>query len=249
MAKYLSIAALTRRRAPTIISAVVLLLLTAVLVPAASAAAAALPGIDVNSHSGGVNWGRVAGRVQFVYIKATEGTYYHNPDFTSQYNGPYSRKVLRGAYHFAIPNNSSGAAQANYFVKHGGGWSSDGRTLPGALDAEYDPYGRPCYGLSQARMRAWIWGFVIQYKRDTGIWPVLYTSTLWWRRCTGNARGFQKYDPLWIACYCSGAGPLPAGYKFYTFWQYADAGRLPGDQDRFNGSARQLRKIALDSKP
>ncbi len=49
--------------------------------------------------------------------------------------------MIRGAYHFATPDTTSGAAQANYFVDHGGGWSRDGKTLPGALDIEWNPYG------------------------------------------------------------------------------------------------------------
>jgi GH25 family lysozyme M1 (1,4-beta-N-acetylmuramidase) len=211
---------------------------------ASAAATTRLPGIDVSSHNGKVNWAAVAGHVDFVYAKATEGTNYHNPDFANQYNGPYSHGVLRGAYHFAIPSNSSGAAQANYFVQHGGKWSRDGRTLPGALDIESNPYGAACYGLNHAQMKAWIWAFDQQYARDTGVYPVLYTNMTFWKKCTGNTSGFQHWDPLWIASYGRTAGALPAGYKFYTFWQHADSGSLPGDQDVFNGTHSRLKAIA-----
>ena len=85
-----------------------------------------LPGIDVSSNQGAINWASVAPHVDFVYAKATEGTYYRNVDFANQYNGPYDYGVIRGAYHFAVPSNSSGTAQADYFVAHGGGWSADG---------------------------------------------------------------------------------------------------------------------------
>jgi hypothetical protein len=47
--------------------------------------------------------------------------------------------MIRGAYHFARPHTTSGVIQAEYFVDHGGGWSGDGTTLPGALDIEYNP--------------------------------------------------------------------------------------------------------------
>jgi hypothetical protein len=30
----------------------------------------------------------------------------------------------------------------------------------------------------------------------------------------------------------------------YTFWQYADSGSLPGDQDVFNGAYTQLQTLA-----
>jgi hypothetical protein len=104
------------------------------------AAVPQLPGIDVSSYQGDINWASVAPHIDFAYAKATEGTYYTNPDFTNQYEGPYDNGVIRGAYHFAIPPNASGQAQADYFISHGGGWSGDGMTLPGALDIEYNPY-------------------------------------------------------------------------------------------------------------
>jgi len=59
----------------------------------------------------------------------------------------------------AIPDNSTGAAQADYFVANGGGWTGDGRTLPGMLDIEYNPYGAECYGLTQSQMVSWISSF------------------------------------------------------------------------------------------
>jgi GH25 family lysozyme M1 (1,4-beta-N-acetylmuramidase) len=210
-----------------------------------SAAAAQLPGIDVSAYQGNINWAAVAPSIDFVYAKATEGTYYTNPYFSNQYTGPYNQGLIRGAYHFAIPDNSTGASQADYFAHHGGAWSADGKTLPGALDIEYNPYGNECYNLTKSQMTAWIWDFVNEYAFDEHVYPVIYTTSNWWSACTGNASGFQNYDPLWIACYCSTAGTLPAGYGYYTFWQYADSGSLPGDQDVFNGSYSRLQALAL----
>src|SRR6185437_3696899 len=46
-----------------------------------------LPGIDVSGYQGNINWAAVAPHIDFSYAKATEGTYYTNPDFTNQYEG------------------------------------------------------------------------------------------------------------------------------------------------------------------
>jgi GH25 family lysozyme M1 (1,4-beta-N-acetylmuramidase) len=207
-------------------------------------AVAGLPGIDVSSYQGNLNWASIAPHIDFAYAKATEGTYYTNPDFTNQYEGPYDQGVIRGAYHFGIPDNSTGATQADYFVSHGGGWSADGLTLPGALDIEYNPYGAECYGLTKAQMTSWIWDFVNEYAYDTGVYPVIYSTYDWWSTCTSSAPGFASYDPFWIADYSSSAGTLPAGYSYYTFWQYADSGSEPGDQDVFNGAYSRLQALA-----
>ncbi|HEY7173498.1 MAG TPA: GH25 family lysozyme [Micromonosporaceae bacterium] len=146
-------------------------------------------------------------------VKATEGTYYTNPDFAQQYNGSYNVGMIRGSYHFARPDTTTGATQASYFVAHGGGWSKDDKTLPGALDIEYNPYGAECYGLSQSAMRTWVNSFVNQYHAKTGRWAVIYTTTDWWRTCTGNYAGLWANDPLWIARYASAPGTLPAAHR------------------------------------
>jgi GH25 family lysozyme M1 (1,4-beta-N-acetylmuramidase) len=212
---------------------------------ATAAAVPQLPGIDVSRYQGNINWASVAPYIDFSYAKATEGNYYTNPYFYNQYVGPYRHGLIRGAYHFAIPNNSSGQSQARYFINHGGGWSSDGRTLPGALDIEYNPYGSECYGLSHHDMNTWIENFVKEYAYKEHVYPVIYTTTDWWNSCTGDATRFGQWDPLWIANYsASGGGRLPSGWGFYTFWQYADSGRLPGDQDVFNGAHSRLAALA-----
>jgi len=51
----------------------------------------------------------------------------------------------------ALPDRSSGAAQAGYFTANSGGRSPDGDTLPPMLDIEYNPYGQTCYGMSRTR--------------------------------------------------------------------------------------------------
>lgn len=213
----------------------------------AGAAPAGLPGMDVSSHQGNVNWSAAwSNGARFAYVKATEGTGYTNPYFAQQYNGSYNVGMIRGSYHFALPDRSSGATQANYFVDHGGGWSKDGKTLPGALDIEYNPYGSTCYGLTQSGMRSWISSFVNQYYSRTGRWATIYTTTDWWTTCTGNYSGFASTNPLWIARYSSTVGTLPAGWSTYSFWQWASSGTFPGDQDVWNGTWDRLKVLACN---
>ncbi|WEO99386.1 lysozyme [Streptomyces sp. FXJ1.172] len=202
-------------------------------------------GVDVSSYQGNVDWRGLWGDgTRWAYTKATEGTSYKNPYFTQQYNGPYNTGMIRGAYHFATPDTSGGSAQADYFVKHGGGWSKDGKTLPGALDIEWNPYGGDCYGKSHSGMVSWIRDFLNRYRSLTGRDAVIYTATSWWSSCTGNYGGFAANNPLWIARYASSAGTLPAGWSTYTMWQYTSTGKTVGDHDRFNGGADRLKVLA-----
>ncbi|TBU22183.1 N,O-diacetylmuramidase [Dichomitus squalens] len=215
-------------------------------VATAPAKRAAPQGIDVSHFQGVVDFAAAAANgVSFAYIKATEGTTFVDPDFSANYNGATTAGLIRGGYHFAHPDTSSGATQAEYFLAHGGGWSSDGITLPGALDIEYNPDGAECYGLSASAMVSWIKDFSDTYQARTGVFPVIYTTTDWWTTCTGNSAAFASTNPLWIARYSSSIGTLPAGWSFTTFWQYADSGPNPGDQDEFNGSLQGLKNLAL----
>ena len=202
-------------------------------------------GIDVSSWQGTVDWRahRAEGK-RFAYVKATEGLRYKNPYFSPQYTDSYRAGMIRGAYHFATPSTSSGKRQAAYFVKNGGGWSADGRTLPGVLDIEYNPYGSTCYGLSKKRMVAWIKSFTTEYKRLTTRDAVIYTTTDWWTRCTGNSVAFSRTNPLWLARYGTAPGTLPGGWRWATFWQYTN---VPLDQNRFSSSYTRLKVLATDA--
>jgi GH25 family lysozyme M1 (1,4-beta-N-acetylmuramidase) len=199
-------------------------------------------GIDVSSWQGTVDWAThaKAGK-QFAYVKATEGTRYKNPYFSRQYTDAFHAGFIRGAYHFATPNSSGGTKQAQVFARNGGGWSADGQTLPGVLDIEYNPYGATCYGKSDARMVAWIRNFTTEYKRLTKRDAVIYTTTDWWKTCTGNSKAFSKTNRLWLARYGTAPGTLPGAWIRATFWQYTNK---PIDQNRFSSTRARLVRLA-----
>ncbi|MFF5336534.1 GH25 family lysozyme [Streptomyces sp. NPDC013181] len=211
-----------------------------------SALATTLPGIDVSHYQGSINWSKVkAAGIRFAYIKATEATSYKDPNFNTNYLNAYNAKVIRGAYHFARPNLSSGATQAAYFASHGGGWSRDNLTLPGMLDLEGG-----CYGKSASAMQSWILDFYNTYKAKTGRDVVIYTSASWWNSCTGGWSGMSARSPLFTAHWTTASSPaIPKGFPYWTFWQYTDSGSVSGisgavDRDRFNGDASRLLALA-----
>ena len=179
---------------------------------------------------------------RFAYTKATEGTDYYSSQFVEQFDDSAQAGLMHGAYHFAQPAESSGAAQARFFVAHGGGWSADGHTLPPMLDLEGG-----CYGLSQAAMVSWIMDYSNTLLSLIGVRPALYVTTSWWSSCTGNSNLFAS-NPLFVARWTdtpsNGPGTLPASWSATTFWQWNDAGTFPGDQDVFVGTYAQLQTLA-----
>ncbi len=218
--------------------------------PVRAARPAGLPGLDVSSWQGNVDWATVAANgARFAYVKATEGTSYVNPYFTQQYGGAYDVGLVRGAYHFGLPDRSTGAAQAQWFAAHGGAWSADGQTLPGALDIEYNPYGATCYGLSQSAMVAWLTSFVTQYQALTTRWPVIYTTTNWWQTCTGNYAGLRRDRPALDRVLVPDGRPASGRLEQLRVLAVDEpAGRLPGRPGRLQRVAGRPRR-ARERRP
>lgn len=216
-------------------------------------------GLDVSGHQPSIDWQQQWNMgARFAYVKASEGNYYTNPSYSSQYQGSRNVGMIRGAYHFAIPNWSSGADQARYFVQNGGGWTADGYTMPPVLDFEFNPYegrtingfyfGNTCYGMSSEQLGSWVRDFGNTVLSMTGRLPVIYTNTNWWNQCLGNPAGFGEY-PLWVAAYpgspTNNAGPVPsASWSTYSIWQYSSTGPFAGDSNVWNGDYSGLQSFA-----
>ncbi|MEQ1505851.1 MAG: GH25 family lysozyme [Myxococcota bacterium] len=206
-------------------------------------------GVDVSHWQGDIDWADVASNgIGFMVAKASEGTYYTDPTYFDNVEGAWAAGMYGGGYHFAIPDDSSGAEQAQVFVDNGGGWVADGSTLPGVLDIEYNPYGSTCYGLSQSEMEDWIADFVGEYEALTGVSPIVYTNANWWDTCVASS-AFSDL-PLWVAHYGAITPNLPIGWSAYTIWQYTDAGTASGiaggcDENLFGGPPSALRALAL----
>ncbi|MFJ8825534.1 GH25 family lysozyme [Streptomyces sp. NPDC102467] len=203
-------------------------------------------GVDVSSWQGGINWGAVrSAGIEFAWMKATEGTTYKDPTFKTNYRRARNAGVIRGAYHFARPDVSGGAAQANFFAGNGGAWSRDNLTLPGVLDIEGS-----CYGKTRAAMQSWIFDFSHTYKTRTGRDVVIYTSANWWNSCTGGWSGLSATSPLWVAHWVSAGRPHnPSGFPYWTVWQYTSTGSVRGisgnvDLDRLSGDRSRLLALA-----
>ena len=206
-----------------------------------------IQGLDVSGYQPTVNWpAQYSMGARFAYVKASEGLTYRSPAFASQYSGALNAGLIRGAYHFALPSISTGAAQADYFVNSGGGWSPDGKTLPPLLDIEYNPYsslGNTCYNMSAAAMVGWLKDFSNRVLSRTGRLPMIYTTAGWWSQCTGNSGAFGN-QPLHLARYSTYIGNLPNGWGTYSVWQYSSTGPFAGDSNAWNGTYANLQKFA-----
>lgn len=204
---------------------------------------ATVAGVDVSRYQRSVDWaGLWATGHRFAWVKATEGTTHVSPTYAAQRTGALGVGMLVGSYHYARPAASSGAVQARHFLAHGGGWISDGRTLPGALDVEAATTGDRCHGLTPPQLVAWVRDFSDTYRTATGWTPVIYVRADMWDRCLGADRSFGSTNPLWLYDHDGPMGPLPAGWDRPTVWQRGVDDNL--DRNVFLGTEAQLRAWA-----
>jgi GH25 family lysozyme M1 (1,4-beta-N-acetylmuramidase) len=204
--------------------------------PASGTTVPQVVGIDVSAYQHAkhavIDWRQAAASgIRFAGIKVTEGTYYTNPYYGSDVRAALGVGLYVAPYVFANPYVSGGASQARFALARTG-YRLRGRMLPLVVDLEPDPYTgkehvNACYGLSERRMTGWISAFVAQTRKLTREPPLIYTTAMWWRRCTGNSVAFHG-DPLWVAAYGTRHPEMPAGWRGWTFWQYRNAVHIHG---------------------
>jgi GH25 family lysozyme M1 (1,4-beta-N-acetylmuramidase) len=204
------------------------------------AAADNVRGIDVASHQhpagAAINWAQVASSgIRFTGVKATEGNYYLNPYYAGDMADAQNAGLYSFAYHFATPNDSNGVVQADYFLARAN-YTSNGRTLRPAVDLEKNPYdtANGCYDKTPAELVTWIRDYVNRIKVRTGIEPIIYTASSWWRDCVGGSSAFASY-PLWVASYAE-TPSMPAGWTNWTLWQYSATTSVPGISGNVDGN-------------
>ncbi|NKX52774.1 lysozyme M1, partial [Arthrobacter deserti] len=101
--------------------------------------------------------------------------------------------------------------------------------------------------MSASQMVAWIRDFSNTVKTLTGRLPAIYTTAGWWNQCTGSSAAFTDL-PLHLAEYgVTSPTRLPAGWSFYSIWQYSSSGPFVGDSNVWNGSMTGLQSFAKGS--
>jgi GH25 family lysozyme M1 (1,4-beta-N-acetylmuramidase) len=199
---------------------------------AAKAAGEPVRGLDISAyqHAGTrINWALLARQgVRFIAVKVSEGTYYRNPYYPSDARAAAAAGLRVMPYAFANPRRGTGPAMASYAVRAVRA-SHAATALPLVADLENDPYKKAadCYGVRVPAMISWIAGFTARARALTGKWPIIYTTAAWWRECTGSTGRFRR-DPLWLAAFGGTRPTVPSPWPHWTFWQYDNAGFLPG---------------------
>lgn len=175
-----------------------------------------LNGIDISSWQGDINLTDYP--LDFVIVKATEGTGYVNPWCDKKIQEAKSMGLLYGFYHFA--DGEDAYAEADYFVDNCLGYFNDG--IP-VLDFE---------GSVLTQGANWAASFLDRVYERTNIRCIIYMSqpiSTWdeWEEIAKN-------HGLWVALYPYVTAPdfsynpeFPATtghWQYPAIWQYASDG-------------------------
>ena len=141
--------------------------------------------------------------------------------------------IIRGAYHFFLPQKS-GRAQAENFMNSVELESGD---LPPVLDVE-ETYGVRTPDIRK-RVKEWLYTIEAYYH----VKPIIYTNVDYYKNFLG--KDFDEY-PLWVAHYLQSERPRIE--REWTFWQHNEAGKvngiLPGvDFNVFNGDSTAFKLL------
>jgi lysozyme len=196
-----------------------------------------LSGIDVSNNNGQIDWGAVAGAgYGFAVAKASEGTDFVDNTFAANWSGMKGAGLVRGAYHFARPDDNGAEAEAKFFLDTIQGQVGDlqrGDFL--ALDLET--------GSGDLGQWAHDW---LKYVHDhAGFRPLLYCSPSFIEAHGLSSRSDLANFGLWLADW-EGTMPSPPGpWQLLALWQDNDDQSVPGisgnvDGDYFNGTRDEL---------
>jgi len=177
-------------------------------------------GIDVSKHNARIDWKRVRQmeasgvRLQFVFIKATEGATMSDRQFSKNWREAKKSSLRRGAYHFYHPTRDP-IRQADNFIKNV--VLTPGDFAP-VVDFEVTN------GQSETTivngLRQWLEMVEAHYNAR----PIIYTNgNLYRRYIKGN---FTEY-PLWIADYSTKDLHQYDPDQLYL-WQHSQAGWVQG---------------------
>lgn len=201
-------------------------------------------GIDVSRYQDRVDWERVAAmqvgdiRIRFAFIKATEGTWMQDPWFDHNWKNSRKNGIIRGAYHYFLPNLSP-KAQARHFSRTVNFQSGD---LPPVVDVE------ETRGMSREQVRKYTKDFLALVQQQTGVKPMVYTNRDFYKNHFADQPDFKPYC-FWIAHYHVAELNMPDDSKWH-FWQHSDRGSVNGinepvDFNVFYGDSLTLRRLCI----
>jgi lysozyme len=198
-----------------------------------------VPGIDVSNNNGQVDWSAVSGAgYGFAVAKASEGVNFVDNTFAANWSGMKSQGMVRGAYHFARPDDNTAEAEADFFVQ----------TIKSQVgDLEKGDFVALDLEVGTGDLGEWAARWLKKVKDHLGFRPLLYSSPGFIdAHGLANRSDLADYG-LWLADWQGSIPAPPAPWQLLALWQDNDDSSVPGvsgnvDGDYFNGTIDELQR-------
>lgn len=201
-------------------------------------------GADVSAWQGDIDWQAFAAEdIDFVFIKATEGSSHTDGKFRYNFEKAQENGLLTGAYHF-FSYDSSGTAQAQHFIET---VPVSKGTLPPVIDVEF--YGDKEKHLPEkADVRRELSDMITLLTEHYGKAPIIYATQKSYDLYI--AHDFPQC-PIWIREVMPCTEPVLSDGRQWIFWQYTNRYKADGlsggvkfvDMNVFSGDLQKLRAL------
>lgn len=195
-------------------------------------------GLDLSHHNGKILYEGLD-TLDFVFLKATEGTTHIDRDFKTHYKGFKNKGIALGVYHF-FRFDTDGKEQANHFLNRIKGHTFQ---VPLIVDVEHENNPK----VSREKVIQRLNEFMQTIKKKTGQKPIIYT----------NGDGYSDFvekefddHTLWL----SSTNAWRPAMMDCTFWQFninADLMEIThrADLNVFRGSREEWESYLKKHKP
>ncbi len=202
-----------------------------------------IEGIDVSHWEGDIDFQEVkrAG-IRFVYMKASEGVSYIDPDFERNYREARKARLKIGFYHYVTAGSEEEArAQARHFADVI--W---GKVYHGCPVMDFESFD----SLTKDQINDVSTAFLQELREVTGKRVAIYSDA---NNATNTFDARLAVYPLWIADYGVARPDMRNHWKRWAGWQYTDAGRVEGirgrvDRNYFTEEMLTSRKSVLSDE-
>lgn len=200
------------------------------------------------SHNNNVEWDKMSPDMKFVFIKASQGAGFHDPQFQTNWKTARDKGLYHAAYHFLTAIDSA-QSQADNFLSRGVDWTLP-NVLPPVLDVEDQVPASLNAGITKDKgaFIQLVTDWINIVSKETGRTPIIYSYKNFFAEYLNNAS--WPHNPVWLASYRPNPPGLPVGYTDWQFWQVSEFGKISGeltggeiDIDYFNGTLQELSKL------
>ncbi len=207
-------------------------------------------GIDISHHQGKIDWEKVSqdSLIQFVYIKATQGGSYIDPDYKKNFTRAQRCGLKCGSYHYFTMRSKAKDQFDNFKATT----SKHVQDLIPVVDIELNGHDKKgwmidgCHtgkNMAKERERVILTVSLLLdlFEKEYGCKPLLYCSYASYAQVIkGN---FEDY-PIFLGNYAK-----TPRFDTYQIWQYSDKGHIDGiegyvDLDQFQDGV-ELKDIEL----